>query len=262
MKRFGLACICALLVAAPARADITIKQSVAGKGLGMGAQTRTTTMIKGLKMRSEMVAGDTTRVTIFDVDTQKMYALDTKKKEADVWDMQTFGTEMAKSVQVDQMTVKLEPNGQQKTVAGKSADGYDLTIVVPSVIGGEKGMKMTVTLAGPMWIVKGAPGAADWMAFYKGAVEKGWIFSDPRAAKGAPGQAKAMAEMYRQLAATGGVAYEMDMTISLNGDGPMAGMMAKMGGVTMTTVTESVETGAIDASQFAVPAGFKLNERK
>ena len=67
-------------------------------------------------------------------------------------------------------------------------------------MGGNKDMTMMVTLAGPVWIVKDAPGTADYTAFYKAAVEKGWIFSDPRAAKGQPGQAKAMAEMYRQLA--------------------------------------------------------------
>ena len=72
-------------------------------------------------------------------------------------------------------------------------------MTVPATIGGAGGMKMTITLSGPIWIVKGAPGTAEYLAFYKGAVEKGWIFSDPRGAKGNPGQAKAMAEMYRQL---------------------------------------------------------------
>ncbi len=34
---------------------------------------------------------------------------------------------------------------------------------------------------GPVWIVKGAPGAADYLGVLQGAVEKGLIFSDPRA---------------------------------------------------------------------------------
>ncbi len=45
-------------------------------------------------------------------------------------------------------------------------------------------MKMTVMLTGPMWIVKGAPGTAEYLASTRRAVEKGWIFSDPRGAKG------------------------------------------------------------------------------
>ena len=101
-------------------------------------------------------------------------------------------------------------------------------------MGGKSGMKMTVILTGPMWIVKGAPGTAEYLNFYKGAVEKGWIFSDPRGAKGNPGQAKAMAEMYRQLAATGGIPYEQEMNVKMGGDGPMAAMLAKMGNISMT----------------------------
>jgi hypothetical protein len=127
---------------------------------------------------------------------------------------------------------------------------------------GEGGPKMTVRLAGPMWVVKDAPGARDFLAFYRAAVDKGWIFSDPRAAKGSPGQAKAMAQMYKQLAETGGLPYETEMQIKLEGEGPMAAMMAKMGGMTATTTVLSVATDALADDLFAPPAGYKLNTRK
>jgi hypothetical protein len=129
-------------------------------------------------------------------------------------------------------------------------------------MGGEGGMAMTVRLTGPMWVVKGAPGASEYVAFYKAATEKGWIFTDPRAAKGAPGQAKAMAEMYRQLAATGGMPYETEMNIKVEGEGPMAAVMARMGGMSMTTTVQSVDTTALDDALFAPPAGYKLVEKK
>jgi hypothetical protein len=111
-------------------------------------------------------------------------------------------------------------------------------------------------------VVKGAPGTADYIGFYKGAVEKGWIFSDPRGAKGQPGQAKAMAEMYKQLAATGGIPYEMETNMKMGGEGPMAGMMAKMGNMSSTSTVTSVETGAVAADLFAPPAGYKIKEQK
>jgi hypothetical protein len=123
-------------------------------------------------------------------------------------------------------------------------------------------MKMTVNLTGPIWVVKGAPGTAEYINFYKGAVEKGWIFSDPRGAKGSPGQAKAMAEMYKELAATGGIPYEMEMNIKMSGDGPMAGMMAKMGNISSTSTVQSVDTATLAADLFAVPAGYKIKEQK
>lgn len=262
MKRAILSVGLALALAAPVFADVTIKQTTTGKGMGMSSGGTTITFIKGMKMRSDMVSGNITRTTVFDVENQKMYIFDSKKKEADVWDMAAFTAEMSKSVQVDEMTASVKANGKTKEIAGKTANGYDMEISVPSTVGGREGMKMTIMLTGPMWVVKGAPGTKDYMAFYKAAVEKGWIFSDPRAAKGSPGQAKAMAEMYKQLAETGGVPYETEMNIKLAGDGPMAGMMAKMGGMSATTSVQSVDTASLDAALFAPPAGYKLNQKK
>jgi hypothetical protein len=262
MKRVGLTALLVVGIATSAFADVTIKQTTGGKGMGVTSNGTTTTYLKGMKMRTDTSMGDTIRTTIFDVDTQKMYIFDSKKKEADVWDMAAFGAEMAKNVETGDMKASVKPNGQTKQIAGKAANGYDLEISVPANMGGAGGMKMTVMLTGPMWIVKGAPGTAEYMTFYKAAVDKGWIFSDPRAAKGSPGQAKAMAQMYKELAATGGVPYETEMNIKMTGEGPMAGMMAKMGNITATSTVQSIETTAIAADVFAPPAGYKLNEKK
>jgi hypothetical protein len=261
MRTFS-ATLVALSLASPAAADVTIKQTTSGKGLGMSGTMPGTAYIKGLKMRSDVVTGDTTRTTIFDLEAQKMYAFDSKKKEADVWDMQAFAAEMAKAVDTSQMKATFTPNGQTKTISGHQATGYDLAISMPAAIGGNKDMVMTVDLQGPVWIVKGAPGTQEYIAFYKAAAERGWIFSDPRAAKGAPGQAKSMAEMYRQFAETGGVAYEMDVQIKMGGGGPMGALMGKLGGMSSKTTVESIETTALGDDLFAPPAGYRLKTQK
>jgi hypothetical protein len=129
-------------------------------------------------------------------------------------------------------------------------------------MGGSKDMNMTVTLQGPVWIVPNAPGAADYVQFYKAAVEKGWIFSDPRAAKAQPGQAKAMAEMYKQIASTNGMPYMTDIQIKMGGGGPMGAIMAKMGNFSMTTTVDSVDVSPLSDDLFAPPAGYKLNPKK
>jgi hypothetical protein len=262
MSRLILVAIAALSLATPSFADVTIKSSMSGKGLGMSGTTTSTTYIKGNKMRSDTVTGDTVRSVIFDVDTQKMISFDSKKKEALVYDMQKLAGDVSKSVDTTGMKASVKPNGQTKQISGRAAAGYDTEIMVPATMGGRDGMKMTVILTGPMWIVKGAPGTAEYMNFYKTAVDKGWFFTDPRAAKGQPGQAKAMAEMYRQLAATGGIPYEQEMNMKMSGEGPMAGLMAKMGNVTMTTTVTSVEAGPVAADLFAPPAGYKIKEEK
>jgi hypothetical protein len=263
MKRFALIALVALVApVASAFADVTVKSTVAGKGAGMAGETTSVTYIKGTKMRNDIVMRDTTQTSIFDLDAQRMYVFDSKKKEADVYDMQKMTAEMAKNVEVGDMKASVKPNGKTKSIAGKSASGYDMEISVPANVGGKDGMKMVVNLVGPMWIVKGAPGTAEYMTFYKNAVEKGWFFSDPRSAKAQPGQAKAMAEVYRQIAAAGGIAYETEMNVKMSGEGPMAGIFAKMGNITMTTTVTAVETTVLGADLFAVPAGYKLKEQK
>jgi hypothetical protein len=251
-----------LALAVPMFGDVTVKQSTGGKGLGISGSGTTTTYIKGMKMRSEAEVRGTMMTTIFDVENQKMYTFDSKKKSADVWDMQAFSQEMAKSVSPREIQASLKPNGEKKEIGGKSANGYDLRITVQAMAGGQEGMAMLVTLQGPIWVVKDAPGTKDYIAFYKAAVEKGWIFSDPRAAKGSPGQARAMAEMHRQLAATGGVPFESELSVSMSGDGPMAAVMSRMGNMTITSSVQSIDTSALDEALFAPPAGYKLVPRK
>jgi hypothetical protein len=266
MKRFirvaPVALVALVALATSAFADVTLKSTGSGKGMGMGGTMTMTTYIKGNKMRTDTVTGDTTRTMIFDIDAQRLISFDSKKKEADVWDMQAFGANLQSSVDTAGIKSSIKANGQTKQIAGQNASGYDMELSVPAAIGGPKGMKMTIMLNGPIWIVKGAPGTAEYLAFYKSAVEKGWIFSDPRGAKGNPGQAKAMSEMYRQLVATGGIPYEQETNFKMGGDGPMAAAMAKMGNVSMTQTVQSVETGTLAAGLFETPAGYKLKEQK
>jgi len=259
MKKFLVAAGLVMVVAAPLSADVTIKAMNTGKVMGMGGDLQTTTYVKGMKMRVDTVTGDKITTSIYDVENQKLYMFDNKKKEADVYDMAQISAEISKTVSVQDIKSSIKPNGQTKQIAGKTANGYDIAIAVPAETGG---MKMTMNLTGTTWIVKGAPGTADYVAFYKAAGEKGWIFSDPRVAKGQPGQAKAMSQMYEQFARLEGLPYATDMNIKASGEGPMAAMMAKMGNMNMSTTNETVDTATIAAEMFAPPAGYKLNVKK
>jgi len=262
MKHVVVGTCLALGLALPAYADVTLKQTTGGKGLGISGTASGVTYIRGNKMRTEVVRGDKTHSMIFDVDAQKLYIFDSKKKEADVWDMAAFANELSKSVDVSGATASMKANGQTKPFGGHSASGYDLEVSMQSAMAGSKDMDMTAVLSGPIWIVKNAPGSADFARFYKAAVEKGWIFSDPRGAKAQPGQAKAIAEMYRQMADIGGIPYATDLQIKMSGSGPLAGILAKMGNVTMTTTTDSVDVAPLADDLFAPPAGYKLNQKK
>jgi hypothetical protein len=262
MKHVMLAAIVALAVAVPARADLKLAEATTGKGMGLSGNIASTTYIKGLKMRVDTNRGDKVESMIFDVENQKLYMFDSKKKEADVWDMADFGKQIG-LMDSGAGTSSFKPNGQTKQINGKTATGYDMSIVMPTTMGdGKNGMQMTVNLSGTTWVVKGAPGSADYARFYMAAADKGFIFTDPRAAKGQPGQAKARAQMYRQMAATGGVPFETQMNIKMSGEGPMASMMARVGNIEMFSNTQGAESVQLADDIFAPPAGYKLNPKK
>jgi hypothetical protein len=268
MQRLALAVLLTLAVAPSALADVTIKMTTGGKGMGMTQSTTGVTYIKGNKMRTDLQMGDRTQTTIFDLDGQKMYVFESGRKEADVWDMAEFGKQMAVAVDAGKMDAAIKPNGQTKQFGPHTAHGYDMEISLPASFGNSKEMAMTITLSGPVWIVKNAPGAAEYAAFYQAAAEKGFIFGDPRAAKGQPGQARAMTEMYRKFAELGGIAYESDIQVKMGmdpgapGAGMMAGMLAKMGNMSMHTRVDDLQTTPLADDLFAPPAGYKLNPRK
>jgi hypothetical protein len=257
----GLCAAMVLLLAVPAAADVTVKSQVSGKGVGKMAEAQGVTYIKGLRMRSDSTMNDTPMTTIIDVEGQKFISIDHRKKEAQVYEMAQFRESLDKATKGAQIEASLKPNGQTKTIAGRECTGYDVSIAMPMAAGGDSGMKLVMT--GPVFIAKGAPGTEDYQAFYLAAAEKGFVMSDPRAAKGAPQQTKGMTELYRSIAGTGGIPYEMTMSMKVDGAGPMAGMMNRMfSNAAFSQVVTEVSTDAVAGDAFDIPAGYKVRNAK
>jgi len=261
MKRYVCvaAAVMVLGLAAGARADVTVTANGSGKGMGISGAMTSVTYVKGAKMRTETQTGNgDTLVSIIDLDAQKMISLNPKKKEAEVYDLAKLRADMEKGVGTGEPRIAFTPNGQTKTVMGTSCAGYDVSISIPTTMGGND--TMLVTLSGPAWLAKGAPGTADYNGFMKAAVEKGFFFTNPQAAKAQPAQAKGMAEMYRQVVAANGMIYGQDLSMKFEG-GPLAGMMNKMGGVTISTEVTAVKVGPLGDDLFAVPADYKTKTK-
>jgi hypothetical protein len=269
MKASILASLLVVGIAHHANADLTLHQTTSGKALGISGAASATVYIKGNKMRTDTEDGKRTTTVIFDLDEQKMYMLDSRRKRADVWNLQDFADDMSAGVDLSGIQTSITPNGLTREIAGLATTGYDMEIIVSAEISAGQEMAMIVTLTGPVWIVEDAPGTADYKHFYVSAVEKGWIFTDPRAAKVNPGQARSMSEMYRQFAELGGIPYGSEFQIKLSSAGEGGGMgsmmgdlMAKMGGVSATTEVQSADTSPLTDDLFTVPAGYKLRTQE
>jgi hypothetical protein len=245
------------LAATPATADVTLKQKTSGKGpIGAVADGETTTYIKGLRFRSDQVAGNRQSSMLMDAGGTQMVVINHEKKEADVFDITKMAEGMSEVVSVSDIKSSFTPTGQTRQIAGSTCAVYDVSITMPVKIAN---MPMTMSMTGPYCLVKNGPGQADYAAFYKAAAEKGFIFGDPRAAKASP-TPRAMTEMYRKMSELG-VPFAMDTTIKTQGEGPMAALMSKMGNAGMTSEVISVSTSPIADAMFEIPAGYKINKR-
>jgi uncharacterized protein DUF4412 len=246
------AIVMCLALAAPAAADVTLKQKSTGKVMGNDSGGDATVYLKGLKMRTDNNVGGA-KSTIIDVATRQMIILDHAKKQADILDMAKLAETLSKAG-VNEIQSSITPTGQTRQIAGATCTVYDVKMSVPMAMG----MPMTMVLAGPHCLVKNGPGQADYAAFYKAAAENGFVL-DAAQAKGQPGIAKGMMDMQRKLGELG-MPYASEMNISIEAEGPMAAAMKKMNN-TISSEMVSVTTGAVPDSMFVIPADYKVNKR-
>ena len=106
---------------APAHADVTIKATTTGKGLGMSGTMPNVSYIKGQKMRVETALDKKTR-SRSDVGTRRC-TLDTMKMEAEVWDMATFSQELSAPCRSRACFTTLDAQRRRQDGRGQNVDG-------------------------------------------------------------------------------------------------------------------------------------------
>ena len=221
-----------LACAATASADVKMVAQMSGKMMGMNPSGETVTYIKGSKMRTDQTMGGNMLSTIMDVESGELISINHKKKEAEIWNIADMRSVLQGSgVEASGVDVTITPNGQSKEIAGYKAVGHDMSVSVKSSMGGPGGMEMTVNISGPAFLSTAAPGAKDYAAFYTAAAEKG-------------------------------VPLESKQIIKLSGDGPMAGLFARMGGGEINSTVTSVSADPLPDDLFTVPAGYKTKRQK
>ncbi len=246
--------------ATTASADVKVVAQMSGKMMGRNPSGETVTYIKGARMRTDQTMGNNQLSTIMNVESGELISINHKNKEAEIWNIADLAKTMQSTgIAASGVDVKITPSGESKSIAGYKAVGHDLSVSVKSQMG--EGMAMSITITGPAWLSTDAPGAKDYANFYMAAADKGFFFGDPRAAKAQPGNAKGMMALYRTMAEKG-IPLESRQVIKLSGDGPMAGLMAKMGGGEINTTVTSVSADPLADDLFAVPAGYKVKRQK
>jgi hypothetical protein len=256
MKATQLFCTSLLCcsIATAASADVTLKSKGGGTGTVGAMNGDKVEYVKGAKMRTDQTTAGKKTTTIIDASTRQLISIDHDKKEAQVMEMKGVSESMSK-IGVENISISITPAGTTRQIAGKTCEVYDLKIAVPLDM---QKLKMTMAMAGPHCLVKNGPGQADFQAFYKAAADGG-VFFDASQAKAQPSAAKAMTDMYKKMSELG-VPYSSEITIQMQGEGPMAEMMKKMTS-TITNEVIEVSTAPLAASVFEIPAGYAVTKR-
>jgi hypothetical protein len=254
IRALGISLLCCA-VASPVLADVTVKSKGTSAGMVGAKVGDMTQQIKGHKVRIDETTGEGRHIsTIIDIAAKQMVTLNHDSKEAEVIDMTSLGETLAKAGVAD-INVSITPTPATRQIAGQTCNVYDLKLAVPMAVGKTK---MAMLLSGPQCLVKNGPGHADFLAFYRAASEGGG-FLDASQAKGQPAMAKAMTDMYRKMSELG-VPFATEMKMGIEGEGPMAEAMKKMGS-TITTEVTAISTAPIPATVFEMPAGYKVKKR-
>jgi hypothetical protein len=252
-----------MLTAGAALADVTINTHTDGKASILDVTGDGVTMIKGARQRSDNLFKGKTQTLIIDIDGRRFVDLDAKKKTATVMTLDSIAEQLQK-VGTGAIDAKLTKTSATKTVAGHSCTVHDINLSLPFSPTGNPGdgMDLTMQLTGTVCLAANVPGLADYQAFYRAAADSGFIFGDPRVAKSPTGaaQAKAYAALTRKMA-DAGMALESHVVIDAAGGGPMAGMMGRLAKSDITTTVTKIETGALPAESFDVPADYKVKNK-
>ncbi len=241
IRVFGISLLCCA-VASPVVADVTVKSKGTSAGMVGAKVGDMTQQIKGQKVRIDQTTGEGRQIIDNHRHRSKADGDAQSRLEGSRGDRHDQPGRDAREGRRGRHQRLDHADTRYRQIAGQTCNVYDLKVAVPMPVGKTT---MAMVLSGPQCLVKNGPGQADFLAFYRAASEGGG-FLDANQAKGQPAMAKAMTDMYRKMSELG-VPFATEMKMGIEGEGPMAEAMKKMGS-TITTEVTSISTAPIPAT--------------
>ncbi len=262
--------IVALCFATP-RADLSFTQTITIEGpaaaaAGPANQPMTMlTRIKGTKLRGDVEGAGIKISTIMDIATKEMTVLNHEDKTA-----QVITPDKAANVPMPDLNVQVsfKPTGQKRTIESVEADEHALkmTLSMGEMAGGQLPKEAAAMLKdvrfvidGSVWVTQQGPGATEYIAFQKAALAANL----PSMLAGLFGTQKTGAGLDKMMSAMSeapGLPYLTEMTMSVEGTGPMVEMMKQVSGMKMIQKTSAVSTEALADDLFKVPADYTVKK--
>src|SRR5688500_16986318 len=264
MKKWVIALSLVAVALVPVRADITLGEAMTMEGpaaAAMGGQMPTITLrIKGNKARSDVQTQNSSIVAITDLATKEVIILNPANKTAQV-------VRAGANLPTPKVDASYKPTGRTQTIDGQLCEQHQFTMKLSMAeMGGQQmppeaaAMMKDVNMAmsGSVWTAKSAPGAAEYSAYTQAALKSG-IFA---AMSGLPaGTSGGMDKLMAAAASAPGVPYLTEITMTMEGSGPMAEAMKNMGPMKMVQKLTSISTDSVSDDLFKVPEGYTVEKK-
>ena len=272
MKRWLVSGAVVFVSLASVRADVTVVQTMtmegtAAQAMGTAPLPRITMRIKGQKSRVEIDTNGQIVTSIVDLAARQVIVLNATTKTATVTTPASAAAGGA-PVAGSEIDISFKPTGKTQTIEGQQCEEHAMAMsmamagfmgqgqVPPDAAAMMKDVKMA--MEGSIWIARSAPGAAEFTAFNKAAMESN-LFSSVAGLMGA--KSGGLDKLLQAAAAAPGLPYRTEITMSLAGTGPMVDAMKQMGPIKLVQKVSSVSTEPVADDLFTIPAGYTVEKK-
>jgi hypothetical protein len=271
MKKLVVTAALVALALVPLRADVTIVQTMTMEGpmaaMAGGQLPKITTRIKGTKARSDVESPALKIVSIADLALNQVVILNAQNMTAQVITPESAAAGLSK-VDLSSIDASLKPTGKTQTIDGHVCHEHlfsmSLNMAEMSAQGqmppeaAEMMKDVRMAMNGSIWIAKDAPGTEEYMAYMKSAAKSGLggAISGMKPGQNSAGMDKLMAA----AGSAPGVPYLTEVTMTVEGTGPMVDAMKQMGPMKMIQKLSSISTDAIPDDLFKIPEGYTVQK--
>jgi hypothetical protein len=281
MKRCLVTLVVFVLCLVPLHADLTFTQTITVEGpMGAmmgGTPMLMTTRVKGTKARLDMDVMARKITTLTDLTSKAVTILDHEEKTAQV--ISAAATPPNVELPKVNIDISFTPTGETRTIDGVQTHEHTFKVSVAfadmmgqgsqsqSTEGADKAgaaaemMKdMKMLMDGSVWIAKGGPGAAEYIAFQKAAIDAN-LTSMLSGVMGGQQARGGMDKVMKAITEAPGLPYLTEISMSVEGTGPMVEMLKQqMTGMKLIQKIASISTDALADDLFTVPAGYTIKK--
>ncbi len=235
--------------------DLTITETMSTNAGGTQNDVTRVTLLKDDRLRAETITGDEIRAVIYDLSSDKLILLDSKKQEATTRDLRDVVAAAERTIPARKVESSITPTPRHKNVLNGTCDEYTLAVSVP--VTSHDAMVLHTT--GTACIQKNSVGADEYAYFARRAIDQRLILSEGSDNRIIVAIDRAKTELYRRIVEIG-IPYSIEVNFSFEGGGVLSTLLnRKSGGRILRVTALSVE--AIPDERFAIPAGWRIRKK-